>query len=47
MSRDLDALRRDYQRGQLLEADAGDDPVALFDRWLDDARQPVNLSPTR
>jgi pyridoxamine-phosphate oxidase len=45
MSRDLDALRRDYQRGQLLEADAGDDPVALFDRWLDDARQAGQLEP--
>jgi pyridoxamine-phosphate oxidase len=45
MSRDLDALRRDYQRGQLLEADAGDDPVALFDRWLDDARRAGQLEP--
>ena len=45
MSRDLDALRRDYQKGQLLEADAGDDPVALFDRWLDDARQAGQLEP--
>jgi pyridoxamine 5'-phosphate oxidase len=35
---DLAALRRDYQRGGLGESEAGDDPRALFDRWLDDAR---------
>jgi pyridoxamine 5'-phosphate oxidase len=45
MSRDLDGLRRDYQRGQLLEADAGDDPLALFDQWLEDAKQAGQLEP--
>lgn len=35
---DLAALRRDYQRGGLLEDQAGDDPRALFDRWFEDAR---------
>lgn len=35
---DLAALRRDYQRGGLEEGEAGTDPRALFDRWLEDAR---------
>lgn len=35
---DLAALRRDYQRGGLLEDEAGDDPRALFDRWFEDGR---------
>jgi pyridoxamine 5'-phosphate oxidase len=30
-------LRRDYSQFGLTEADAGDDPLALFRRWLDDA----------
>jgi pyridoxamine 5'-phosphate oxidase len=45
MSRDLDGLRRDYQKGQLLEAEAGHDPLALFDRWLEDAKQAGQLEP--
>ena len=36
-SPDLAALRAEYAREGLEEADAGDDPVALFGRWLDDA----------
>ena len=28
-------LREEYVRGGLTEADAGDDPVALFQRWFD------------
>jgi pyridoxamine 5'-phosphate oxidase len=36
-SPDLAALRAEYAREGLDEADAGDDPVALFGRWLDDA----------
>ncbi len=36
-SPDLAALRAEYAREGLDEAGAGDDPVALFDRWLDDA----------
>jgi pyridoxamine 5'-phosphate oxidase len=31
-------LRRDYRGAPLLEAEAGDDPLALFDRWFADAR---------
>ena len=34
---DLAALRAEYAREGLDEADAGDDPVALFGRWLADA----------
>jgi pyridoxamine 5'-phosphate oxidase len=36
-SPDLAALRAEYAREGLDEADAGEDPVALFGRWLDDA----------
>jgi pyridoxamine 5'-phosphate oxidase len=36
-SPDLAALRAEYAREGLTEADAGDDPVALFRRWVDDA----------
>jgi pyridoxamine 5'-phosphate oxidase len=34
---DLAALRAEYAREGLDEAEAGDDPVALFRRWLDEA----------
>jgi pyridoxamine 5'-phosphate oxidase len=34
---DAAGRRRDYRRGTLLEADAGDDPWALFARWWRDA----------
>lgn len=34
---DLSAMRTEYARGGLDETDAGDDPLALFRRWLDDA----------
>ena len=34
-------LRTDYRRGSLDEADAGDDPLALFARWFDEARAVV------
>ncbi len=34
---DLSAMRRDYAETGLDEAAAGDDPVALFDRWLAEA----------
>ncbi|MBX7103174.1 MAG: pyridoxamine 5'-phosphate oxidase [Gemmataceae bacterium] len=30
-------MRKDYQSGGLLEADAGADPFALFHRWFDEA----------
>ena len=36
-SPDLAALRAEYAREGLAEADAGLDPVALFSRWLDEA----------
>jgi len=38
MQRDLAAMRRDYQQGELTEAAAGDDPMALFANWLTAAR---------
>ncbi|MGJ9413555.1 pyridoxamine 5'-phosphate oxidase [Aeromicrobium sp. CF4.19] len=34
---DLAAMRTEYARSGLDEADAGTDPMALFRRWLDDA----------
>jgi pyridoxamine 5'-phosphate oxidase len=34
---DLARMREDYARGGLDERVAGDDPLALFARWLDDA----------
>ncbi|MRK00738.1 pyridoxamine 5'-phosphate oxidase [Aeromicrobium sp. S22] len=34
---DLARMREDYARAGLDETDAGDDPLALFGRWLDDA----------
>ena len=34
MSEDFEALRRDYRLGGLSEAEAGDDPSALFGLWL-------------
>src|SRR6476469_8938512 len=34
---DLASLRENYTRGGLTEADAGDDPFALFRRWFADA----------
>ena len=43
MSRDLEGLRRDYQVGQLNENDAGLDPIALFARWLSDAKNTKQL----
>lgn len=30
-------MRREYTQGELTEAQAGDDPIALFDRWFTDA----------
>ncbi|MRJ76387.1 pyridoxamine 5'-phosphate oxidase [Aeromicrobium sp. SMF47] len=34
---DLARMREDYARAGLDETDAGDDPLVLFGRWLDDA----------
>lgn len=36
-SPDLAALRAEYARDGLTEAEAGDDPIALFHRWVADA----------
>jgi len=47
MNRDLEGLRRDYQVGQLLEADAGADPISLFGAWLSDAKKTTQLEPNR
>lgn len=32
-------MRREYTQGELTEAEAGDDPVVLFERWFDQACQ--------
>ena len=45
MNRDLEGLRRDYQVGQLLEEDAGADPISLFGAWLSDAKKTTQLEP--
>ena len=45
MNRDLEGLRRDYQVGQLLEEDAGEDPISLFGAWLSDAKKTTQLEP--
>ena len=45
MAVDLEALRRDYQAGQLTEEAAGDDPLALFTQWLEDAHASEQLEP--
>jgi pyridoxamine 5'-phosphate oxidase len=34
---DLKGMRKSYERGELDETDAGGAPLALFQRWLDDA----------
>ncbi|MFD1384745.1 pyridoxamine 5'-phosphate oxidase [Rhodanobacter aciditrophus] len=46
MNRDLQSLRRDYQFDDLTEAAAGDDPLALFDTWLDTAIDACPDDPT-
>lgn len=45
MTVDLEALRRDYRAGSLLESEAGDDPIALFSRWLVEAQEAGQLEP--
>ena len=47
MSHDLKELRRDYQVGQLLEDDAGEDPIILFEAWLSDAKKTTRSSRTQ
>ena len=45
MTRSLADLRKDYAAGGLTEADAGDDPFALFHRWFDEAVAAALLEP--
>lgn len=46
MNRDLHSLRRDYQFDDLTEEQAGSDPLALFDAWLDKAIESCPDDPT-
>ncbi|HRE27720.1 MAG TPA: pyridoxamine 5'-phosphate oxidase family protein, partial [Anaerolineales bacterium] len=39
MTTGFGALRKEYHVGGLDEADAGDDPLALFNRWLTEAAE--------
>ena len=39
MSPDLASIRTEYELGGLSEHEAGDDPMALFARWFEQARQ--------
>lgn len=36
---DVHAMRRTYRHATLRESDVGDDPIALFGAWFDDAKQ--------
>jgi pyridoxamine 5'-phosphate oxidase len=36
-SKEIAAIRQDYQRAALDESEAGHDPIALFRRWFDEA----------
>jgi pyridoxamine 5'-phosphate oxidase len=42
---DISALRREYDRAPLIESDMGDDPLAQFARWFDDARSVLGDEP--
>jgi len=46
MNRDLHSIRRDYQFEDLLEDQAGNDPLALFDSWLEKAIEACPDDPT-
>jgi pyridoxamine 5'-phosphate oxidase len=46
MNRDLHSIRRDYQFDDLLEEQSGNDPLALFDTWLDKAIETCPDDPT-
>jgi pyridoxamine 5'-phosphate oxidase len=37
MALHLSGMRKEYDRGRLLESDASDDPLTLFRAWLEDA----------
>lgn len=46
MNRDLHSIRRDYQFEDLLEDQAGNDPLTLFDTWLEKAIEVCPDDPT-
>ena len=46
MNRDLHSIRRDYQFDDLLEDQAGENPLALFDAWLEKAIESDSNDPT-
>ncbi len=46
MNRDLHSIRRDYQFDDLLEEQSGNDPLALFDTWLEKAIEVCPDDPT-
>ncbi len=46
MNRDLHSIRRDYQFDDLLEEQSGNDPLALFDTWLEKAIELCPDDPT-
>ncbi|MGB0781931.1 MAG: pyridoxamine 5'-phosphate oxidase [Marinomonas sp.] len=46
MNRDLQSIRRDYQFDDLLEEHAGNDPLPLFDNWLEKAIESCPDDPT-
>lgn len=39
MALHLSNIRKEYDRGRLLEGDVGDDPITLFHAWLEDAAE--------
>lgn len=41
----IDRIRKSYALGELTEATAGDDPVALLQRWLEDALNAELIEP--
>ncbi len=46
MNRDLQSIRRDYQFDDLLEEQAGNNPLSLFDQWLEAAIETCPDDPT-
>jgi pyridoxamine 5'-phosphate oxidase len=46
MNRDRHSIRRDYQFDDLLEEQSGNDPLALFDTWLEKAIEVCPDDPT-
>jgi len=46
MEKDLGHIRREYSKHTLEETNLPEDPIILFNQWLDDARKSVNPEPT-